>query len=604
MRTARISKSITFSGPEGDYRVATMLPPSIPEDVSPAERRVFEMLKTDVGARDWVVLHSLGLAHRRGKPYGEIDFVVLVPNQGVVCIEVKGGRVRCENGVWYTMDRTDREHRLKRSPFQQAREGMFALKDYVGRQSSSKSIRALFSYAVVLPDVDRLPSTPEFEEWEAVDRSALSRPISKCLIDNLAQQRRKLGVSYDLESRHVGRLKALLRPDFDRLVGRSTTIALSEERHVRLTEQQFAVLDMLRTNNRCVVEGPAGTGKTLLALAAAKEALEAGGDVALICYNRVLARWLKDQLASYSKAVVGGFFQCVREVIVTSTLGRAFEREEAGSDRYTLFRTVFPQYALAALAESETTVATLLVDEAQDLIAPQYLSVINAWVRGGLSTGNWAFFGDFTRQSIYGGPLPQPSVATVRETMQEFAHHFAVLPLRLNCRNTTPIAEETALLSGFEASPYRYPDGEGLAVDYRYWKSREDQTHVLCQVLGDLHSDGVASSDVVVLSTRTFADSACSQLPVPWRARIHQPREDDWRGPSGSLSSLSIHAFKGMESPVVILTDVVDISSDAAASLIYVRMSRARSHLVILLADSLRGAVAAALKRKLTMHAQ
>src|SRR4051812_21602219 len=100
--------------------MAVMVPPRYDDRTSGAERRVFELLKTDPGTQGWTVLHSLALTHRARKPYGEIDFVVLVPDGGIVCLEVKGGRVSCRGGIWRTGDRHDRETDLTRSPFQQA----------------------------------------------------------------------------------------------------------------------------------------------------------------------------------------------------------------------------------------------------------------------------------------------------------------------------------------------------------------------------------------------------------------------------------------------------------------------------------------------------
>jgi hypothetical protein len=70
--------------------------------VSNQERRVFSLLEADPDTSDWYVLHSLGLSKRGRKPYGEIDFVVLLPGEGIFCLEVKGGRVACENGTWRT----------------------------------------------------------------------------------------------------------------------------------------------------------------------------------------------------------------------------------------------------------------------------------------------------------------------------------------------------------------------------------------------------------------------------------------------------------------------------------------------------------------------
>ena len=123
--------------------------------VSSAERKIFDLLKNDPGTSDWTVIHSLGLARRGRKPYGEIDFVLLIPGAGVFCVEVKGGDVACQDGEWTTMNRTGQIAKLKRSPFLQAREGMFALRDSVlNRAPVGFPSSLVFGYAVVFPDVD------------------------------------------------------------------------------------------------------------------------------------------------------------------------------------------------------------------------------------------------------------------------------------------------------------------------------------------------------------------------------------------------------------------------------------------------------------------
>ena len=71
--------------------MARMIPAQIDsEGISMAERRVFGLLETDPATQDWTVLHSLGLARRVDGPYGEIDFVAIIPAEGIVCLEVKG----------------------------------------------------------------------------------------------------------------------------------------------------------------------------------------------------------------------------------------------------------------------------------------------------------------------------------------------------------------------------------------------------------------------------------------------------------------------------------------------------------------------------------
>ena len=84
--------------------MAKMIPPYCDDAAPGSEKDVFRHLKEDPDTTEWTVLHSLGLARRRSGPYGEIDFVAIIPREGIVCLEVKGGGVSCRNGVWRTVD--------------------------------------------------------------------------------------------------------------------------------------------------------------------------------------------------------------------------------------------------------------------------------------------------------------------------------------------------------------------------------------------------------------------------------------------------------------------------------------------------------------------
>ena len=53
----------------------------------PGERDVFNMVAA--GPEDWVAMHSLDLAPWNRGLRTEIDFVVIVPDTGLLCIEVK-----------------------------------------------------------------------------------------------------------------------------------------------------------------------------------------------------------------------------------------------------------------------------------------------------------------------------------------------------------------------------------------------------------------------------------------------------------------------------------------------------------------------------------
>ncbi len=56
---------------------------------SPGELEIFFKLQNDPGAKDWTVLHSLDVANHSKQVSGEIDFVIIVPSKGILCVEVK-----------------------------------------------------------------------------------------------------------------------------------------------------------------------------------------------------------------------------------------------------------------------------------------------------------------------------------------------------------------------------------------------------------------------------------------------------------------------------------------------------------------------------------
>ncbi len=71
--------------------MARMMPAFCPAECpSPAEPEIFAALRDAPGTGDWIVLHSLDIAQHVKQVSGEADFVVIVPDMGVLCLEVKG----------------------------------------------------------------------------------------------------------------------------------------------------------------------------------------------------------------------------------------------------------------------------------------------------------------------------------------------------------------------------------------------------------------------------------------------------------------------------------------------------------------------------------
>ena len=585
--------------------MATMIPAQYDDSTaSAAERRIFDLLKHDPGTKGWTVIHSLGLVRRGVKPYGEIDFVVMIPGGGILCLEIKGGRVACKDGIWTTTNREGKTSLMNRSPFMQALEGMHAVRKAVENKFGAGHVAtaAVFGRGVVFPDVQMLAEPFEWETWEGIDHDDLAQPISVSLRRMMNEHCRKLGVAASAPEPSSATLRLIqqfLRPDFEPVITKSAQLYAAEAGLLKLTEEQYDGLDMLADNERCLFEGAAGTGKTMLALEYARRSASAGHRTLLLCFNKLLGEWLHGQVVESGHGnllTAGRYYQLLRELIVASPFGAEFQAKEKLDSGSELYATIYPFFGQLALDGAAGLFDVVVIDEAQDLLKPGVLDVLNLWLKGGLAAGRWAIFGDFQRQAIFDN-------LTGDELKSLLSGRVPLLSkgrLRQNCRNTRNIGEETALLSGFASPPYRMGQIEGLPVDYRYYHSPETQAAALAEILRRLLRDGVKPAEIVVLSKLRLENSGVKGTDggddfklvdvadfIPARSR------------TPVVQYATIQAFKGMESKVIVMCDVEEVAEGEPQALLYVGMSRARSLLMVLMHERTKPAVKQLIARKL-----
>jgi hypothetical protein len=586
--------------------MAKMIPPHWHDDTPRSEQRVFSMLQSDPQTENWVVLHSLNLKRSGNQPYGEVDFVVLIPGAGVLCLEVKGGRVACKDGTWITTDAAGGVFQLKRSPFSQAQQGMHEVRKSLEERlaHSQEFYRVPFGYVVIFTDVEVPPLEIGTEPWEAVDRHALDTGLAAQLLRAAKNQRARHRITSsppEPQPSLVRKMRDVLRPDFERIIARGTVVGDCERRLLRLTEEQYEKLDLLADNPRCLFEGAAGTGKTLLALEFARRCARAGDNVLLICFNRLLGDWFANEVratATGMNVTTGRFYKCLRDTIISSPIGSEFQTAEHRSEESELFENVYPLYGQLALEGGGSRFDVIVMDEAQDLVRPAVLDLLDMWVKGGLGDGRWALFGDFHRQAIYGNDRP----SDVLQLMSARCGSYARARLSQNCRNTRRIGQETALLSGFEAPPYRMGQVDGLPVDYQEYTDPQSQMIALEKVLSRLAGESdIKPEDVIILSKHRLEQSVAAKVAGATRFRIQsvdQGAVKDARVPTFWFATA--HAFKGMESKIIVLCDVDRIENESDRSLLYVAMSRARSLLTVLLHVRTKPAVQEAFRKRLS----
>jgi hypothetical protein len=571
--------------------VAKMMPPYVSDEVkSRGECQIFEFFQNDPATSDWVVLHSLGLSQHTKRLYGEIDFVVLAPGLGVFCLEVKSGEVQRTQGVWQFTNKYGQTNRKPYGPFDQAQDNMFSLMKAIQKHFGANSHlnRLMYGYGVMFPHILFSAEGLEQEPWKIYDRASRRRPISdyiKQLARNKRMKVRQKAWFDPIRSlptkSDVDRLADFLRGDFERLISPRERLGDIEEQIHQFTTEQYHCLDQLTDNPRCLFRGAAGTGKTMIALESTRRRLFAHQRVLLACYNTLLGDWLAAQFPSTEEVdnlVVGSFHRLLTKISSTSI---AMSARPADDD---YFKYELPLMALDAVDNGEIEPFDhLIVDEGQDLIRPEYLDVFDSLLKGGLAGGNWEMYCDFEKQAIYA----ELTAAEILHLLEERAN-FTQFRLTINCRNTRPIGKQTALLCGFEISPFLPAKIEGLPVDYHFYRDKAEAVDKLSDLLLKFRSQKIPARQISILSPYKFQNSVVAKLDRG-AFQIHDLTENRDTATARSRTTFStIHSFKGLENTYIILTDIGRLDDDEFRSLLYVGMSRARAGLSVFIHEQAR----------------
>jgi len=555
--------------------MARMLPPQVFErTVSRAERRLFLKIKKDLGDQ-WTVLHSLGFTGHRVKPWAEIDFLLIGP-PGVYCLEVKGGRIRREGGVWIYTDRNGRSTEKREGPFDQVSPATAVVRNHIVGQLPEAG-RAPIGYGVVTPDIEWTIDgldTPKELVYDADDAaSPFGRYVDR-IVRYWQQWLRDRGRPITgLDEKTRSAVVDLLRGDFDLRPTLAAQLGLVNEELLRLTEQQSRTVHGLTQNDRALIRGGAGTGKTLLALDEARREAEAGRRVLLTCFNRRLADLMNHALRDLEYVTVRHLHGLMSDLVRRAEL----EQRLPDADDASLFDVHYPGLAAEALIELDEigSFDVLVVDEAQDLLLGSYMDLLDWLIKGGLAEGRWRIFLDH-KQNLYRADEP---AALVRLE----GYDSARFELTVNCRNTAAIGVATSL---FAATPLdEFLEVEGPSVEPRWYNESRCQAGLLQSVLNELLIEGIDLRQVVVLSRRRRENS---DLPRTLSDDTRLWEADEPRPRRRHVEFSTVASFKGLERDVVIVTGIDDLKGQDARLSLYVGLSRAKALLIPFVSESQR----------------
>lgn len=563
--------------------MARMIPSIIsPDTKSNAERRVFKWFSEAEGTDNWIVLHSLGLSNHVSLIHGEIDFLVIAPNYGVFALEVKGGRVKREDGMWLFTNRNGNTTRKSRGPFEQAWDGIHSVMgDSLRERLDSSHIHIsniLYGIGVMLPDIEYENVGVDEEAWQVFDCND-SDNVRDYIIRLSEGAQKKWRETYGFfpdnklpTNRDAKYLAGLLRADFDKAVAMRAKIKYAEQELLELTQEQYKCIDQLEENRRGIIYGPAGTGKTLLAVEEAKKMTLKNHKVALFCFNNSLGRWYQDYFESAPDAVrpayIGTFHSFLMGVIKKKGINLDVPKDETEKELF--YSETLPCQAMEVLLYEPYEFDEIVIDEAQDLISNNYIDIFDLIIKNGFDHGNWKFFGDFTRQAIYSDSIDAKDMFEMIESKTSFIRY----KLTINCRNTKQICSEIQTVTGFEPPSELWSKTDGIPVEYSTFSNPVEEYDKLQELLNRLSSKNIDASSITILSPYRREKSVVDMFDKKIKDFSFKQQN--------SITFSTIQSFKGLENTVIILVDIDNINYE---QLMYVALSRARTGLFVFLTD-------------------
>jgi hypothetical protein len=541
-----------------------------------SEARLFERLRREL-PDEYVLIHSLNIPGRAlpgGRPGSDVesDFVLLHPKCRLV-LEVKGGGIECVDGVWSTTNKSGK-HEIT-PPFHQARFNSFDIYNYLKDKFGDGSLgyRSLFGYAIILPDVDLDSPTIEGDPRRIIGKSELESTSMLEIVE------RQVAVSAQMfkdkfpdqqepplmTPEVIAQTIQFLRPDL-RLIP-SLSADQMDKQLLKLSAEQMRSLNMMERNPRLRVTGGPGSGKTLLAFETCRRELKARPEsrIGLMCFNRHLGSFLADvsKTEGVSGIDAGSFYSHCDRLI-----GNAGDQTSTDPAYYR--QRVADALSAARNLPEERKFDLLVVDEGQDFRDDgDKLALMDALLKGGLSKGRWRWFEDIDQ--ILSPEAPNPPSGSHLEALQALEAGAEAMMVH-NWRNTDQIGRAVAKVIGRpDIETSGIPGPAVVSAPYPPGRELELLNLVLAKHVFPKH----LPKDIVVLSLRgagkeSYAGAAelAGLKAVPFDpAKLYE---------EGTIRTSTVFKFKGMESHVVVLTDLDKLDSPRDRRRTYVGMSRAK----------------------------
>lgn len=519
-----------------------LIPPIFRENNSNAEQKVFNLFKeVELNSRS-VAFHSLNISEHEYKKWAEIDFI-LMTEIGVLGFEVKGGRVACEDGIWFFTDRYGQSHKKSHGPFEQVKIATYGLQSYLKKSINIDLDKYVMGWGVIFPDIEWSLDSPEMPNEIVCDKKFIKNSQSfekylKKVFNYWSKKNRKIKSFIDHQD--FKKIEQQIRPNFDVAPSLSNTIDDVYKKIVRFTDEQYYYLDSIISADRIICSGGAGTGKSFLAVETAFREANQNKKVLITAFHPIFTEYLKKQ----------------------------FNKNDAVNIHIKIFSDISLDNTPSNFYDS------IIVDEAQDILNFENLDLLNKILKNGIEKGRWRFFMDENSQAGILGSFDIDAYKYIYSlaTYQKLA---------FNCRNTEQIVNEVEDSTGARLGETKIK-GEGPKVEYVSVKNSEDEIFKISNHLEKLINNEVDMHDIAILSPVSYVDSVLNKINFKWTKFIKEIKKENISIEyKAQILFSSIKDFKGLERKHILIIDTDHFPEDdnEYKSLLYIGMTRAQANL-------------------------
>lgn len=538
--------------------MATIYPSVYPKAPNPEdpEFEVFEILRKL--PENYTVFYSKKFKGTKAwDEEREIDFIIFDGKSFLLCLEVKGGLIEY-NGPedkWYQNGEL-----MKRRPDRQSSSAMQSALSFLGPDAKNLNVGWALGFPhCCLPNNFQAPSglpNPIIIDQQRFNHVHQSiETAGSYYVDQLGRD----GVSGATAKSIVNRLT--------KSIGFITKVGVRIERDhqqiLEATEEQYKVLEDLEINEKTIVRGFAGTGKTVLATEFARRKELEGKKVLFLFYNRLITKNAQRSFSRESEMNCTRFFSFAKRTINASDPD--WWNSNYRKDDKSFWEEDVSLKLVDLPLNEDDKYDVIIVDEGQDF-KRDWFEFLDGLLVDSEESRFVVFYDE--HQDVFGrwSDLPWGEKGAARKQLTE------------NCRNTKSIIKYLNEKRPTGMKPFnRSPEGEKVVESLA--DSPEEAKALFLEDINNVLNEGVNTGQIVVLINPNKTDSCLSEVTKIGRikfesiARYYNER-------ARSIQFTTINMFKGLEADVVFVM-AYGISEEKIAEILYAQGSRARTLLYV-----------------------